>query len=178
MDAWPQLHQRIGNSQHLPQAVPGQHRSLQRARLGFCFGAGRFYSFHVSQFFRPIFAKGIVLLATLSCVELYTTTAMPSKLYGPNVVLPVQANGLCFWACLFLSTKATHLQLLGWHSRPRNSQGFPSPEECTMEDDVVTRFALAINGGDLPVRCRGRICFRDSAVHEDMAPCLQASICN
>lgn len=112
----------------------------------------------------------MVILSVLGTVHFFTPSSMPKRIPW-SFVMPVQANGLCFWSCLFLATKATAQEKFFWHHRERNEQGFPAYKEIVEEEDQkVLDFALGLHG--LPEGTRERILQRHSVIPEDIDPCF------
>ena len=112
----------------------------------------------------------MVLAAVLAVTEFCPDDTIPASL--PQVFqLPVQANGLCFWSCLYLACQASDREKWLWLSRPRSATGFPEfASVATLEDTLVTEWALSLNDGNLPCETRDRIEKKESAIHSDIEP--------
>ena len=157
-EAWPSLHERIGNTQHLPQAVPKQQYCINPpgAKLGVAFYP----------------TEGMVMLAALACVELFEDLQIQSYLPSPCLVNKVQADGLCFWSCLYVHLVASKRQQYFWFHRSRNLQGIPLDSKQAQEESrTVREWALQIGEGSMPEDVKKRIQAGESAQHEDIDAC-------
>ena len=113
----------------------------------------------------------MVLLAVLASTEFYQPEGIPPTLQHKHLVLSVQSNGLCFWSCCWLFLEASTKQLIGWHHRSRNAQGFPGPPQCDWERDIVKNWAMKIFG--MPEPCKQRVMEEHSAEDEDIEPSIE-----
>lgn len=114
-------------------------------------------------------SQGMVILAMLSCVEFYDKALTLNYLPAPVVTVPVPANGLCLWSCLYLAAAATPREQFIWFNRSRNTQGMPhSPEHLNEETKKVRRWALGLDDGTMPAETRQRIETETPALHQDL----------
>lgn len=112
-------------------------------------------------------SQAMVILACLACVRFHDDSTIPPALSFRHVLLPTPANGLCFWSCLWLATVATEAEVLGWHLRSRNAQGFASVEDSKWELQVVKDWACKLCLLDAT---RSRVMKGQSAEDGDIAP--------
>ena len=110
----------------------------------------------------------MVYLAILASIELTHSEGIPPQVPSKFVLVPVQANGLCFWSCMWLYFRATVKEILGWYFRSRNTGGFPSPSESDMERRCVRTWAQDLF--QMPDECKHRVLHELSAEDEDIDP--------
>lgn len=67
---------------------------------------------------------------------------------------------------MWLFTKASSKELLGWIHRPRNETGFPCGEDASWERKVVLDWAQSLQG--MPHDCKDRLQNEHSAEDEDI----------
>lgn len=108
----------------------------------------------------------MVILAVLASLEFHDPFGIPESLNHDHLIVPVQANGLCFWSCLYLVCQAAPPEVIGWFKRPRNEQGFPQGKDVDVEKRLVSEWALQIH--DMPHDCSERIKGGHSAEHSDI----------
>ena len=128
-----------------------------------------FVAFHVSSEFSS--AKGMVLLAALSCIRFYGKDTPPAQLPAFEA-LRVNPDGLCFWSCLYLAQEASPARVLGWYSTPRLSNDAASGDEGKRQTEEVRDFALKLDEPQsaMPRRCRRRVITGESANISDIEP--------
>lgn len=124
----------------------------------------------------PQCSKAMVILAMLASIEFFHSEGVPPSMPNEYVVIPVQANGLCFWSCLWLFNAATTAELLGWWARPRNASGYPTPDECSWERSTVFRWACDLHVHSMPESCRQRLLQEQSVEDEDIDTRLGFSV--
>ena len=117
-----------------------------------------------------------MILATLGTVRFWDLVSLPRRLPRKTLLMLVQPNGLCFWACLFLGMAATSKQKWLWYHRPRSAQGFPTGDADAVAEEMnlVQEYALGLDDGSMPAECRDRIKQSHSAEYQDLElwPCL------
>lgn len=110
----------------------------------------------------------MVLAAVLAVTEFFVEEAMPKPM--PEIFhVPVAADGLCFWSCMYLGCKASQRQKWLWYHRPRSAQGFATSESGAHNEEMIVKtWAEGLNGGDLPPETKGRLLKKESANHDDL----------
>lgn len=161
--AWPALHKRCGNTQHLPQSAARQSSQPHCAvdsHVPFFTLTWHLAVFPTNAMLPSIVCysilylsiqgkgeamtvnKGMMLLAALASNEFYDNQNRPPQLPDPAIRVLVPGDGLCLWYCLYLACKATPQELFAWHLRARSAGGIPSPEEYKWEENNVLLWAL------------------------------------
>ena len=107
-----------------------------------------------------------MLLSALASIHVFPASDGPVCLPEETVLLRTGPNGVCFWSCLFLHLRASAPQLAGWHQRPRNQSGFPCPEDCKFELQMVMDFGESLK--EMPAETRMRFRKNREAVHTDI----------
>lgn len=111
--------------------------------------------------------QALVLLATLASIEFYPECQIPPSLSSKTTVIPVPADGSCFWSCLWLATEATPAEVFGWFKRPRNKVGMPSSKDGFAELQKVKSWAHSLESR-MHRFCQQRLKHGLSAEHEDI----------
>ena len=177
LDDWPKIHERIGNSQHLPQAEPCPAFTSQ---LFLIFGVLSTCVCRVvvktSGLLTWMCPKGMVILSALACIQLFDerTQQLQNEVTLPESE-PIQtpSDGLCFWSCMYLAIQAAPKDVFAWHAQPRNANGFPAPERAKTEQDAVFLWAMNLKQvfqdlAPMPEGARYRLKNKISANHDDM----------
>ena len=108
--------------------------------------------------------SALVLLASLACADFYP---QPARLPFGFQLVRVPADGRCFWACLYLSVKASNIDLFAWYHRGRTQSGVAlGKKDQENENDAVMQFAMQLT--DVPSDCRDRLVKGISVKHADM----------
>ena len=83
--------------------------------------------------------------------------------------MQTQPNGRCFWASLYLAVAASPEERFLWNLRSRTKAGFPlDRDEAISENEVVLKWALGLNQGDIPEATKERIQKGICSKHEDL----------
>ncbi len=83
--------------------------------------------------------------------------------------MQTQPNGRCFWASLYLAVAASPEERFLWNLRSRTKAGFPlDRDEAISENEVVLKWALGLNQGDIPEATKERIQKGICSEHEDL----------
>lgn len=83
--------------------------------------------------------------------------------------MQTQPNGRCFWASLFLAVGASPQERFLWNLRRRTKGGFPmNREDAIAENEVVLKFSLGLNQGEIPQATKTRIQQSHCAEPEDL----------
>lgn len=108
----------------------------------------------------------MVVLALLASIEFYEDVSPTPQLNHKFVEVNVPANGLCFWACLWLGTQAYTDEIIAWFSRPRNQTGFTSGADGKREEQIVWDWVSKL--APMPKSCHDRVAKKQSAEKEDI----------
>jgi len=111
--------------------------------------------------------SALVLLATLASIEFYPESKIPPQLGSKTTIIPVPADGMCFWSCLWLATEATVAEVYAWFKRPRNRVGMASSKDGAVEMQRVKDWANSL-APKMHRWCQQRLKNGLSAEHEDI----------
>ena len=116
-------------------------------------------------------SKAVVVLAVLSCLELFPFDKLPPRILWKYKLVTVPGDGRCVFSCVWLGTAAKQKELLGWYVRKRNQSG------CCLESvdaQRETRMVLdwASNLPNMPPQTRDRLLSGHISIHSDLETCL------
>ena len=111
----------------------------------------------------------MVILSALACIEFYEAEALPPRITFQYTVVPVAADGRCFWSALWLGVESTRRQLFAWYQRTRCSMGLAGGKDGVWEKETVVDWALRLV--DMPPRTREGIMTGRCADSADVDTC-------